>query len=924
MESNGYTPAVSPLNGRNGSSDGSPLTEQILSGQAVRLAPALREKWRQDPALEIPGMPPNYGNYAIPHVMTLQGLVNNISRTYVVSDEALNDSFDNARFMENDVGLWECVEARIRASVLLDWHLEPEDQNDEQQVQCCDKLTKIIKACPRFTQVREQLMLAIWYGRSAVSFKYGWDWIGREAYVKPQKWFPVHGDKLVFRLNDGRSDHDPDQIGIRVGQTYKPGDKISKGTLDIYGNPSGQAWQVEPTDRGLAYFLTPAERRLMAVHKHQIQDSAFERPMDAGRVNGVGIRSRIYWEWFQKQNTLQWLMEYIERSAFGLELWYYPLGNEKARTDAETAVKNRTGPFRNVLFVPVPAEDGSGAGRQYGVDHVETGLAGADLLFNILDKYFGHRIKRLILGQILTSEAEATGLGGNLASIHLLTFRDIVKYDCGNHDETMTEDVVTPLKQWNFPDCNYFKVRFVTETEPVDADETLAAYEKAWQMGARIKERDVLDAIGASEPTPSDRILPSPGGRQAPGEGVPGAPANEKSEMGQQADDAFRQHPEAARAMGSDANDMDGGDTEKGIATPEQSGENTFYHNEFQESEHPRANDGRFGNKAGTHEKSAREGFTPVNRKLGTDEKTGKPKITNEFEHAEGKAIESNLHKRAQALKLPPAWTGVQINTDPKAPLQAVGFDSKGRLQYRYTAQNSEKNAAQKFRRVREFINKLPKIREKISDALHSGDGPDREAAAVLTLIDKTGFRVGSERETGADVKAHGASTLTADHVKIGGSKVRFEFIGKKGVNIVQEVDDPELSAMIRARMNKGGKLFDIDDTKIRKFLHKTAGAFKVKDFRTAVAADTVLKAMHDIPSPTNEKEFKAARLKVGEQVSSKLGNTPTVALASYIPPEVFSAWQANLQSYEHLSTQSATTTKGKAGKKKPAMTPMT
>src|SRR5690606_7306906 len=138
-------------------------------------------------------------------------------------------------------------------------------------------------------------------------------------------WRPVNGDKLVFRYDDGSGEFDEDQVGIRVGQGFTEGSQVAK------------RWKVErinkvaATDQGLAYFLEHWERSLLAIHKHQIEDGAFEAPELAGSIHGVGIRSRIYWMWYQKQETLAWLMEYLERSAFGIEIWSYPAGNPQAK-----------------------------------------------------------------------------------------------------------------------------------------------------------------------------------------------------------------------------------------------------------------------------------------------------------------------------------------------------------------------------------------------------------------------------------------------------------------------------------------------------------------------------------------------------------------------------------------------------------------
>lgn len=454
-----------------------------------------------DPVRKIAGAPPNMGQFLVPQVATLSGLSTSLARAYRPSDEALKHALDNARYMRNDVGLMECIEARQRSCALLDWHLEPEDAKSPMQRQLCEDLTKILRRIPRFTQYRENLLHAVWFGRYAIQHRYQWKMLGSGMRVLPTSWKPIHGDKLVFRIDDGS--HDPDQVGIRVGQTIS--------LADTFGIPRS----IEPTERGMAYFLQPHERRLLAIHRHMIEDGEFETPENADRVNGVGIRSKIYWEWFQKQQLLSFLLEYLERSAFGIEIWYYPLGNDDALEKTKQAASERIGEGRNVIFVGKPLGDDAAS---YGVDRIEPGLAGCESLKDILDKYFGHRIKRYILGQTLTSEADATGLGSGLAELHLGTYLDIVKYDATNLEETLTTDLVAPLKLWNHPEADNVHIRFVVETETQEAEKKLQSFQTAWQMGARIKESDVMDAIGASIPTEADRVLQSP---QSQGGGMP-------------------------------------------------------------------------------------------------------------------------------------------------------------------------------------------------------------------------------------------------------------------------------------------------------------------------------------------------------------------------------------------------------------------
>jgi hypothetical protein len=490
-----------PLDSRNLPPIGPAISNVTLGGVAAastngsRLAPAILDRLRLDPAMDTPGMAPGYGQHPLPHVMTMQGLVATVSRVYRMDDEALRDSLQNARYMELDVGIRECLEARWRSTALLNWHLEPDNPSSTEQVDFCAHFTKILKKIPEFMQFRETLLRATWYGRYAASCRYNWGQLGpTEWALWPHDWRPVHGDKLVFRLDDGDHTRNPQQVGVRIGYTL--GDRVGG-----YGD------RIEVSDRGRVYMYTEAERKLLVIHRHQREDAAFEDLAAAGKINGTGLRSRIYWEWVQKQETLRWMMEYLERSAFGVGLWYYPEGNDAAKSAMVEAANKQIQNFRNQIFVPVPND---GSGNTYGLQHVETGMAGMAQIQELVTKYFGHRIKRLILGQTLTSESEGGGLGSDgIARVHLGTFKDIVTYDARNLEETISNQLVGVIKAFNFPRAN-FGVRFVIETEEIDSDERLQQVQMAWGMGARISEKKVLDAIGLAVPGEDDVTLQNP------------------------------------------------------------------------------------------------------------------------------------------------------------------------------------------------------------------------------------------------------------------------------------------------------------------------------------------------------------------------------------------------------------------------------
>lgn len=465
----------------------------------------LSDRDTRDPALDVPGMPPNYGQFALPHVLTYQGFFGTASKVYRANDEALRHSRENSRFMRNDCGVMECVEARQRAVALLDWDIVPEDDESPEQQALCEELKKVLQRIRRFTEFRRSLLEAIWFGRSAIQCRYGWEFIRGKKRCLPMPeelaehpgWLPIHGDKLVFRYDDGYGSTDnlpPGSVGVLAGARFKGDDKI-RG-----------AWELHPTGQGLAAFVPPSLRSLLVIHKHMIEDGAWDDPQSAGSIHGLGIRSRIYWDWVQKQESLAFLIEYLERSAGGIEVWEYPAGSPGALEKTQEAAKNRVGNGKNVVFFPKPMGPDADL---YDLRIIEPGMAGVEQLKSLLTEYFGHRIKRYILGQTLSTEAAATGLGSGVAELHLDSFLQIVKYDATNLEETISEELLLPIQRFNFPTAR-FRTFFRINTEDSNIAEKLDALQRVWEMGAALPTEDVMDMIGMRIPADGEAQLKRP------------------------------------------------------------------------------------------------------------------------------------------------------------------------------------------------------------------------------------------------------------------------------------------------------------------------------------------------------------------------------------------------------------------------------
>lgn len=173
-----------------------------------RLSASIIQTAMFDPAAGT-SAPPNFGQEIVPHIHTASGRYGIASHAYLNMDEALRDSRQNAERMRADCGIMECVEQHQRVAALLPWHIEPDDAKNPEQQELAATMTAILEETPRFTEMRRYLQEAIWFGRSCVANQFGADTVRGQWRTVVKRWEPRHGDKLVFRSDDGYSGSAP-------------------------------------------------------------------------------------------------------------------------------------------------------------------------------------------------------------------------------------------------------------------------------------------------------------------------------------------------------------------------------------------------------------------------------------------------------------------------------------------------------------------------------------------------------------------------------------------------------------------------------------------------------------------------------------------------------------------------------------------
>jgi DNA topoisomerase-1 len=265
---------------------------------------------------------------------------------------------------------------------------------------------------------------------------------------------------------------------------------------------------------------------------------------------------------------------------------------------------------------------------------------------------------------------------------------------------------------------------------------------------------------------------------------------------------------------------------------------------------------------------------------------------------------DKNQLERIKKLVLPPAWRNVWICYYENGHLQATGYDSKNRKQYRYHALWSSLRNETKFHRLYEFGKVLPQLRVKVEEDMQLKELSEKKVlATVLSLMEKTYIRVGNaeyEKMNGS----FGLTTLKDKHVKINGSKITFAFKGKRGISHNISLHNKRLAKAVKdCRDIPGKELFQyytetgerkaVDSSMLNNYIKEATGAdFSAKDFRTWAGSLQMLRCLKCLEKAETVTQRKSNIVAALNEVSLKLGNTRTVCKKYYVHPGIIDLYE--------------------------------
>ena len=233
-----------------------------------------------------------------------------------------------------------------------------------------------------------------------------------------------------------------------------------------------------------------------------------------------------------------------------------------------------------------------------------------------------------------------------------------------------------------------------------------------------------------------------------------------------------------------------------------------------------------------------------------------------------------------KALAIPPAWRDAWAARDPEERVQARGIDSRGRMQYRYSAEALAAAAEDKFAHMLHFAETLPELRKRVDHDLRRRPQQvdlEQGTALAVRLLDRGLFRVGNPRYT-HDNHTYGLTTLRREQVEVRGRKIFFDYVGKEHIRHVREVEDASAARVMGRLLARPGDPTDpvfltgeevprrIRSATVNSYIHTTTGSGpSAKTFRTwgatVIAAAVRGGARFDSPKKPRMKPSTLLRL---------------------------------------------------------------
>ncbi|MDG3580405.1 DUF935 domain-containing protein [Rhizobium sp. YJ-22] len=279
-----------------------------------------------------------------------------------------------------------------------------------------------------------------------------------------------------------------------------------------------------------------------SIEGDELPQAKFLRHLPRARL-GIPIRRGVArpaaWAYLIQQFTLQ------DWAAFS-EVYGMPLRVGKYNAGASSADK------RTLLRAVSSIANDAAAIIPAGMDitfHEVNGSNGAAVFGGLLD-YVDKQISKIVVGQTMTSD-DGSSLGQ--AKIHNEVRLDILRADCKQLAITANRDLIQPFVDLNFgPQERYPRLQLLVP-DPEDVTALSSALGALVPLGLRVKQAEVREKIGLSDPEEGDELLTAPNTpAEPPTPPAPKADPKPKPEKPAPANDDVKSKVAALSAIVSD------------------------------------------------------------------------------------------------------------------------------------------------------------------------------------------------------------------------------------------------------------------------------------------------------------------------------------------------------------------------------------
>lgn len=445
----------------------------------------------------------DFGGYLVPHVATFAYRYNQTQQAYwYLHDEALKYGQQTSLAMRRDPFIHELLRHRQLPVVSRPVKVESDDKNDKDKQKTIKEIQQVIDSIKRFQIMRLTLSEAIFYGKYGVQLRWGHVGTRNNRRYIPTGFLPVNGDKIRHRWSG--------TPGILVRDDD---DMLSPQMRE----------HVTSLDIGKVIWLETEElKERFIIHEFEPSDTdyMFEGDM-AESVHGMGLRSRLFWAWNIRIELLGYYLDAIQRiGANGMLFAFYKTGNPNAKQATLEALYQLA--RDNISAFETDANQGN---LKDIIQSIPPSNVGYENIFQLL-QHLEDIMRRAVLGQNLSSESGATGLGSSVGDLQGEVRDAVILYDAIALGESLDDQLLRSILKHNFfmyKGTRYrgselpFTVSLKIGVDEKSITEKIQIAQALTSMGVQLDADELREMTGFSAPKNKANAVPPPQPEAGPG-----------------------------------------------------------------------------------------------------------------------------------------------------------------------------------------------------------------------------------------------------------------------------------------------------------------------------------------------------------------------------------------------------------------------